>query len=114
LTICQVKLFQFHNDSIQRRRTYLVLHEKSTIFEKLIHVHHCTVIMATLTKSRPTTSGKQTKIKKTVLVESPDSTQEAWDKELTTPRAKALLSEMAAKALADHKAGKTERGGFGK
>ncbi len=70
--------------------------------------------MATLIKSRTTPSNKRTTTKKTAQIESPDVMQENWDKELTTERSKALLHEMAAKAVADHLAGKTERGGFGK
>ena len=40
--------------------------------------------------------------------------QDEWDKKLQTPRSNELLAQMAAKARADHQAGKTERGGFGK
>jgi hypothetical protein len=42
------------------------------------------------------------------------SLQDEWDEKLQTPRSKDLLAGMAAKALAKHKASKTERGGFGK
>lgn len=81
--------------------------------------------MATATKSRSADKlsyvKPEPKVKKTTITiekvapqKGATSVQDEWDKELATPRSKELLGKMAAKALAAHKAGKTERGGFGK
>ncbi len=69
--------------------------------------------MTTLTKQASTPVAKRSASTKKSPSSVP-SVQDAWEEQLQTPHSKALLAAMGAKALAEHKAGKTERGGFGK